>query len=67
MSTASTNKKIISTREAADILGLDDSTLRKWRRQGKGPRVIDYGDNCYRYRRSEVERYRDESERDPDE
>lgn len=33
-------KEILSTREAADYLGYDIRTLRRWRRTGHGPRYF---------------------------
>lgn len=35
--------KLLSTAEAAELLGLQVQTLRAWRMKGKGPSYIRYG------------------------
>lgn len=34
---------ILSTRQLAKILDLDERTLRRWAREGRGPRRIKFG------------------------
>lgn len=60
------DKQIIRTAEAAEILGVSQELLRKWRERKIGPKYIEYESGAIRYKRSAVEAYRDRSEREPD-
>jgi predicted DNA-binding transcriptional regulator AlpA len=48
---------LIPTAEAAEMLGLQPQTLRKWRVKGVGPPYVRFGGPSGRvaYRRSEIE------------
>lgn len=55
--THSTNQKVILTvSEAAQYLGLAQSTLNKWRCFGDGPRFLKLG-KAIRYRKSDLDEY----------
>jgi excisionase family DNA binding protein len=56
METQENNRKIINTREAAEYLGLTESTLEKWRCYGTGPRFCKVG-RSVRYRMADIEKY----------
>jgi excisionase family DNA binding protein len=43
--------------EAADQLGLKVTTLRVWRRLGKGPAYVRLGKNTVRYRQRDLDEY----------
>jgi excisionase family DNA binding protein len=45
---------LLSTKEAARLLGVHPNTLSKWRIRGTGPRFIKAG-NMIRYRKSDIE------------
>jgi DNA-binding transcriptional MerR regulator len=51
--------ELISIGEAADILGLSVTTLRRWDEAGIGPRPIRSSTGQRRYRRSDVIKERD--------
>ena len=53
------NDVIITSSQAADLLGISEGTLRKWRWQSRGPRSIHYGSRCVRYRREDVLAWRE--------
>ena len=36
--------RLLNTREAAELLGIQPDTLKLWRHQGRGPRYIKKGD-----------------------
>lgn len=48
----------VSTPEAARILGYSSAALRKWRREGKGPRFIRHG-RSVRYKLSDLRAWED--------
>lgn len=55
-----TNQKVILTvSEAAQYLGLAQSTLNKWRCFGDGPRFLKLG-KAIRYRKSDLDKFLDE-------
>lgn len=59
----STSKRVIlSTKEAAVILGIKPNTLEIWRIQGKSPAYLKIGKNV-RYELSEIERFLDACKR----
>ena len=41
---------LLTTKQAADYLGVKDTTLEQWRWNGRGPRFVKLGRSC-RYRR----------------
>jgi hypothetical protein len=47
----------LNEREAAQILGLNVKTLRRWRWAGKGPRFLKMG-SAVRYERADLEAYK---------
>jgi len=53
---------LITTREAAAMLGVAPRTLEGWRLRGGGPRYVAVG-RLVRYRRAELERWLAERER----
>jgi len=52
-------EKLLSQRELRNLLSQSDSTLERWRREGKGPRFIKIG-RSVRYRESDVEAFLEE-------
>lgn len=53
MSITSTTERFINQQEAAAILGIQPSTLEKWRNTGEGPGYYKVG-RCRRYKLSEL-------------
>lgn len=51
---ASPLDQLMTTPQLASFLGVPVSTLRKWRREGTGPRAFKVGRHL-RYRRADVE------------
>lgn len=51
----------LTTAEVADLLSVSASTLKRWRREGKGPRPSVFEPRTVRYLRSDVIRYMKES------
>lgn len=52
----------LTTKQAAAYLGVSESTLRRWRADGNGPRAIVYEPGrAVRYELWELERYISES------
>ncbi len=47
---------LLTTRQAAELLNLKESTLEQWRWQGKGPQFVKLG-RCVRYRRADLEAF----------
>ncbi len=48
----------LNTREAADYLSVSTALLEKWRCKGGGPRYVKYGARIVRYRREDLDAYR---------
>ena len=46
-------RQMLSTNEVARALGVNPSTVCRWRAQGVGPRVYWLGKSCPRYREQE--------------
>lgn len=46
----------LTTRQAADYLGLKETTLEQWRWSGRGPRFVKLGRVC-RYRLADLEAF----------
>ena len=47
---------VVTEREAAKMLAVSTAALRRWRREGRGPRVTRI-ERCVRYRLSDLEAY----------
>jgi hypothetical protein len=57
--------EMVSTDEAAAILGLSPKTLRGWRWLGRGPKYFKYGrvrSSAVRYHRDELARFKASNE-----
>jgi len=52
------NRVAVNDKQAASLIGCSTGLLRKWRAQGKGPRVIRIG-RLVRYRISDLEAFLD--------
>lgn len=50
------NALAVKERTAADLLDVSESTMRRWRRAGKGPRAIRIS-RLIRYRVEDLERF----------
>ncbi len=48
------NPSLISEKQAAEILNLTPSALRKWRQQRRGPRFVRLSPRCVKYRASDI-------------
>jgi predicted DNA-binding transcriptional regulator AlpA len=48
---------LLSTKQAARLLGLSPQTLEKWRSQKKGPAFIKLGNKAVRYRSHAIEAF----------
>lgn len=57
------NREILNEREVADWLGLSEPTLFRHRRDGTGPRFIRLSARRVAYRRSAIEEWLKERER----
>lgn len=51
------NKTLLTCREAAEFLGVPESTLAQWRSQRRGPPYIKLELRLVRYRCSDLEAY----------
>lgn len=49
-----TTDPILSTRQAAELLGRPEATLRWWRHTGEGPRSFTMGKKAVAYKTSDV-------------
>jgi predicted DNA-binding transcriptional regulator AlpA len=48
---------LLTPRDAAEILGVPESTLAQWRSQRRGPPYVKLESRLVRYRRSDLEVY----------
>jgi len=48
--------ELLNTAKVADLYGLAETTLRKWRMIGRGPRFVRLG-RTVRYRRADLEAF----------
>ena len=48
--------RLLTTREAAELLRVKESTLEQWRWNGKGPQFVKLG-RCVRYRQADLEAF----------
>lgn len=51
-----THSKMLTTKEAADILGVSPSVMEKWRRRGLGPKYFKY-EHSIRYNDADLRDY----------
>ena len=51
-------ERVMSSREAAEMIGVTEGTLMNWRSAGKGPVFVKYGRRVV-YRPKDVERWLD--------
>lgn len=49
--------RLLTIREVAAQLQVSLSTLRGWRKQGKGPPVVQLGPSTFRYTEEEVQKF----------
>jgi len=49
--------RLLTSKEAADILGVPEGTLAQWRSQKRGPIYLKLEDRLVRYRRCDLEHY----------
>lgn len=49
----------LSTRDAADYLGVNYFTLSRWRSEGRGPTFVQLGPRIIRYRRAALDAFLD--------
>ena len=56
---ANTQNKLLTTKQAADLLGLQPTTLEQWRWTGRGPRFVKLNRAC-RYRITDLESFMEE-------
>ncbi len=52
---SSNSKALLTPKEAAELLGIPESTLAQWRSQRRGPRYIKLELRLVRYRASDLE------------
>lgn len=48
-------RHMMTTIDAAMLIGVAKQTLRVWRHEGKGPKFYRYSSKCIRYRRADVD------------
>jgi len=48
----------LTTRQAAEVLQIKETTMEQWRWQGRGPRFIKLG-RCVRYRKIDIDAFID--------
>jgi len=51
--------KLLTTKQAADLLAVNSRRLVNWRRLGKGPAYVRLNTSCVRYRMGELVAYQD--------
>ncbi len=47
----------MTTKEAAEYLGVSEATMKRWRSVGEGPKFFRLGKKIVRYRQSELDLY----------
>jgi predicted DNA-binding transcriptional regulator AlpA len=58
-------ESLLTTKQAAELLGQSDGTLRRWRSVRTGPTYVQLSPRNVRYRKSDVLRYIAEKVRTP--
>lgn len=53
------NNALVTSRQAAEILGVPEGTLGQWRFAGRGPKFVKVG-RMVRYRVSDIDEYLEE-------
>lgn len=53
-----TNDRVLTTAEAAEVLGINKRTLDNWRSRGQGPAYIRYNHRNIGYLRGDVHAFR---------
>jgi len=52
-----TSRRLMTTAEAAEYLGVSESLLHQWRGKGVGPRFTKMGPRMVRYQQSDLDDY----------
>jgi hypothetical protein len=52
--------RMLTTKQAATILGMAAETLKKWRQRGTGPKYLRFPDGTIRYRLSVIMKFLEE-------
>lgn len=60
-----TPETLLTTKQAAQLMGQSDGTLRRWRSERTGPAYVQLSPRNVRYRKSDVLRYIAERVRTP--
>ena len=59
------NDRLLRSEEAAQLLGITDRTLRRWRAAGRGPAYVQEANMMLRYRESAVRAWIKTNEKAP--
>ena len=59
------DEQTLSTRDAAKVLGVEPTTLKKWRLEGRGLPWVEVSSRKAVYRRKDLEQFLDERTRRP--
>jgi excisionase family DNA binding protein len=59
------NTKLLTTEQAAALLGISPITLTKWRWNGKGPESVRLGYRTVRYAQSSIDAWVEKANRSP--
>ena len=51
------NDALLTTREAARLLGVSPGTLQNWRWRGEGPPIVKVGSQAVRYAQRDLDNY----------
>lgn len=57
-------RRLLRSKELAEVFGLTDNTLRIWRLQGEGPPYFKVGAKAVRYDQDKVREWLEERERE---
>jgi predicted DNA-binding transcriptional regulator AlpA len=57
-------RRLLKSKELAEIFGLHDTTLRIWRLQGEGPPYFKVGRKAVRYSEEKVREWLEDRERE---
>ena len=53
------NDRLLTTREAAGVLGVSPGTLQNWRWRGEGPPIVKVGAQAVRYAEADLQAFVD--------